>query len=132
MYRTNHFNPGDFSVFYFGNAQTQPRKVCTGTCPHLCTILIQLLQQYIQKRVILIRAGNVQLKRRLIWQTFCVARNTVLSVSSKEENRNFLVAKRIAMAITPSRLFTGEEWSMMICLAMANISTSKTVRGVCR
>ena len=88
MYRTNHFNPGDFSVFYFGNAQTQPRKVCTGTCPHLCTILIQLLQQYIQKRVILIRAGNVQLEKTVdLANLLCCAEYRLVCFIKRREQK---------------------------------------------
>lgn len=41
--------------------------------------------------------------------------------------RNFLIAKRTAMAMTPISVCVGAICSTTICLAVANISTSTTV-----
>ena len=60
MYRTNHFDAGNFSFFYLGNPQSQVRKVHAGACADLRAFLIHFLHQYVKEGVILIRAGNVQ------------------------------------------------------------------------
>ena len=48
----------------------------------------------------------------------------------EEGKRNFLVANNTAIAQTPIRLETAEEWPTITCLAIANTSTSNTVSEV--
>lgn len=60
MYRTNHFDPGNFSIFYFGGTKSQTGEVYTGADPHFRAFLIHLLHHHIQQSVILVRAGKIQ------------------------------------------------------------------------
>ena len=59
MYRTNHFDPGNFSISDLGDAQPQVRKIYTGSCADFCAFLLHPVHEHVKKRVILIQAGDV-------------------------------------------------------------------------
>ena len=112
MYRTNHFNSSNFPICDLSNAQTYVCNVGAGTDTDFGFVLFQFAEQkFTESFVICIR--NVQMCEAVDEMDFCAARKMIFSDSSNATNKNFLVANRIAIEITPSRLLTGEEWSMI-------------------
>ena len=60
MYRTNHFDAGDFSVFHFGDPEAEIGKVCACACAWLSACFFQLPEKNVQQRVVFMFTGNAQ------------------------------------------------------------------------
>ena len=63
MYRTNHFDPCDFSIFDLGDPQSEICKIHTRSCAGFCIVFLHFLEKDIQQSVVFVAAGDSQMEQ---------------------------------------------------------------------
>ena len=65
MYRTNHFNPCDFSFTDFGYTQSEVCEIYTCPDTGFCIVFFHFLQEDIQQCVVLVTVRNFKMKQTI-------------------------------------------------------------------
>ena len=88
MYRTNHFDPGNFSIFDLGDAQPQVRKVYTGPGADLCAFFLHPVHEHVKECVILVRAGDIHPEQAVdLADLLCRAEHGLVCLIKRREEK---------------------------------------------
>ena len=128
MYRTYYLNSRNFSFMHLCDSQAEVRKVYTGA--HACLDLIFLkflFDDAEQSFILFMRYTDAENLVHCFHPRACAEDDLVSHVELTEQ---ILACGKQHRNGADSDKTAPEEWSMMICRAIANSSTSNTVFGV--